>query len=355
MNQHLTTRRTFLSALLGAAALAGMACSQPTEEAPETTDEEVVDEEADAGEPDQPEETSEAVTVRVGSLTGPTSIGLVELMERAEAGETQNAYEFTMGGTADEIVPKVIQGELDIALLPANVCSVLWNKTEGGVQAVDINTLGVLSVVTGDAGIASFADLAGRTVFMTGKGQTPEFVVNYLLGAAGIADQVTLEFKSEPTEVVSELVADPSAVGVLPQPFVTAACTKNPDLAAPVSLVDVWDETVSDGSRMVTGATIARSEFVEENPDAVLSFIDDHAASVDAVNGDPEAAAALVVKRGIIEAEPVAAKAIPHCSLVCITGTEMAAALSGYYDVLASADPSSVGGSVPDDSFYFLG
>ena len=150
-------------------------------------------------------------------------------------------------------------------------------------------------------------------------------------------------------------MADPSAVGVLPQPFVTAACTKNPDLAAPVSLVDVWDETVSDGSRMVTGATIARSEFVEENPDAVLSFIDDHAASVDAVNGDPEAAAALVVKRGIIEAEPVAAKAIPHCSLVCITGTEMAAALSGYYDVLASADPSSVGGAVPDDSFYFLG
>lgn len=355
MNENLVTRRAFLTAMVGAA-LPVIACSRQegTEGAPEPSDAEVPEEPEGSAAQDAADQAG-AVTVRVGSLTGPTSIGLVDLMERAEAGETESAYEFTMAGTADEIVPKVVQGELDIALLPANACAVLWNKTEGGVLAIDINTLGVLFVVTGDAGITSFSDLAGRTVYMTGKGQTPEFVMGYLLEAAGLSDQVTLEFKSEPAEVVSELVADPAAIGVLPQPFVTAACAKNPDLSAPVSLVDVWDETVTDGSRMVTGATIVREEFLAGHPEAVVAFIDDHRASVDAVNADPEAAAALVVKRGIIEAEPVAAKAIPGCSLVCITGAEMVDALSGYYEVLVDADPSSVGGEVPTENFYFLG
>lgn len=340
-------RRAFLASALGSAAMLAACSAQegPAEGQPE---------------PEAPEDASEGTSgegavVRVGSLTGPTSIGLVDLMARAEAGETGNAYEFTIAGTADEIVPKVIQGELDVALLPANVCSVLWNKTEGGVLAIDVNTLGVLSVVTGDASVSAFPDLAGRTVFMTGKGQTPEFVMAFLLDAAGIADQVTLEFKSEPAEVVSALVADETAVGVLPQPFVTAACVKNPALLVPVSLVDVWDGAVSDGSRMVTGATIVRKEFLEESPDAVVGFVADHAASVDAVNGDPAAAAELVAKYGIIESAAVAERAIPECSLVCITAPEMVDVLSGYLEVLASADPSSVGGGVPNENFYFLG
>ena len=170
---------------------------------------------------------AEPVEVHVASLKGSTSIGLVQFMDQAASGETDNEFDFAISAAADEIVPKVIQGDVDIALVPANVASVLYNKTEGAVQVIDINTLGVLNVVTGNADVTSFGDLAGHTVYMTGKGTTPEYVMNYLLERAGLTGQVTLEFKSEPTEVLSALLADSSAVGVLPEPFKTAAIAKS--------------------------------------------------------------------------------------------------------------------------------
>lgn len=301
------------------------------------------------------EAPAEGIEVRVASLKGPTSIGLVSFMDLAATGEGAyvNTYDFQIMAAADEILPSVIKGDIDIALIPANAASVLYSKTEQGVTCLDINTLGVLSVVTGDASVASFPDLAGRTVYLTGKGTTPEYTMNYLLDAAGIADSVTLEFKSEATEVVSVLAADPSAVGVLPQPFVTAALAKNEALTAPVDLNDIWAEYAAEGSQMVTGVTIARREFADAHPEAIAEFVIAQAASVATVNDDPAAAAPLVVEAGIIEAEAVAAKAIPSCHLVCMTGEEMTEALSGYLDVLYDADPSSIGGALPDTDFYY--
>ena len=297
----------------------------------------------------------EPAEVHVASLKGPTSIGLASFMGNVDTLELNNTYTFTIATAADEILPAVIKGEVDIALIPANAAAVLYNKTEGGISVIDINTLGVLNVVTGDESIQQFADLAGKTVYMTGKGATPEYAMNFLLNKAGIADQVTLEFKSEPTEVVQALSADATAVGVLPQPFATAACVKNEALKAVIDLTDVWASSVDDGSQLLTGVTIVRNEFLAEHPEAVAEFIEQQAASVDAANADPAGVAPLVVAAGIIDAEPVAAKAIPSCHLVCITGAEMQSALSGYLQTLFYSDPASVGGALPTDSFYFLG
>ena len=299
--------------------------------------------------------SSDPVEVRVASLKGPTSIGLVAFMDTASLEQTglTNTYDFQVYGTADEALPKVISGDVDIALVPANVSSVLYNKTQGAIQALDINTLGVLSIVTGDASVAEFADLAGRTVYLTGKGTTPEYVMGYLLDRAGITDAVTLEFKSEAAEVVSALAADPSAVGILPEPYKTAALAKNDSLSAPVALSDVWDSLATDGSRMVTGVTIVRREFAENNAQAVEEFLAQQESSVDVVKADPATYAQSVVNHGIIDAAPVAEKAIPGCNLVCLTGDDMKAALSGYLDVLSQFDASSVGGTLPGDDFYY--
>lgn len=299
---------------------------------------------------------AEPVEVHVASLKGPTSIGLVQFVDQAANGETDNEFDFAINTAADEIVPKVIQSDVDIALVPANVASVLYNKTEGAVQVIDINTLGVLSVVTGDAGVTSFGDLTGRTVYMTGKGTTPEYVMNYLLERAGLTGQVALEFKSEPTEVLSALLADPSAVGVLPEPFKTAALAKSEGkLLAPVGLTVVWDNLASDtGSRLVTGVTVVRREFAQEHPEAVAEFLGCHAASVEAVNAAPADWAQAVVDAGIVDNVTIAEKAIPGCMLVCQTGKDMKAALGGYLRVLADMDASAVGGKVPADDFYYM-
>lgn len=309
---------------------------------------------------------TEDVTVRVASLKGPTTIGLVSMMDTTSGVPTEDAptepvegstgitYSYTISGAADQVLPLVIQGETDIALVPSNVASVLYNKTSGGIRVIDVNTLGVLSVVTGDTSVQQFEDLAGHTVYLSGQGASPEYTLNYLLDQAGIKDQVTIEFKSEHSECAAAIQADPTAVAILPEPFTTATLAKDSSLSAPVSLTDVWDRYAGgSGSQFVMGVTIARSEFVDEHPAAIADFLSRHAESVDTVNGDPAASAPLVVKAGIVPSEAIAEKAIPKCNIVCTTGEDMLSALSGYLQVLYDADASSVGGTLPGDDFYY--
>ncbi len=177
---------------------------------------------------EETQKTQEDVVIRIGSLKGPTSMGLVYLMSQSESGEAEGSYTFTMAAAADELLPQIVSGELDIALVPANVASVLYHKTKGGISVIDINTLGVLYMVSGDVSVDCMEALKGRTVYLTGKGTTPDFVFQYLLAENGLTpDDMTLEYKSEATEVAAILKDDPSAIGILPQPFVTAACMKS--------------------------------------------------------------------------------------------------------------------------------
>ena len=299
---------------------------------------------------------SDNTSVRVGSLKGPTSMGLAQLMDRAEKGETENDYTFTMAGKADELVGSIASGDLDIVLVPANVASILYTKTQGNVNVIDINTLGVLYVVASDDSISSMEDLKGKTVYMTGKGTTPEYVMNYLLSENGLTDgDVTLEFKSEATEVASVLKEDSSAVGVLPQPFATAACIQNEALKPVLDLTEQWNLlNKENGSQLVTGVTIVRSDFLKENEEAVKLFIEDHKASAAYTSEHLDEAAEMVAALGIVEKAPIAKKAMPACNIVCITGEEMKSALSGYLSVLEAADAKSVGGQLPADDFYYL-
>lgn len=294
--------------------------------------------------------------VRVGSLKGPTSMGLVYLMDKAQKGETENHYEFTMTGAADELVGKIASGDLDIALIPANVASVLYTKTQKNVTVLDINTLGVLYVVASDDSITSVVDLKGKTVYMTGKGTTPEYVMNYLLKENGLAaGDVDLQFKSEATEVASLLKENPDAIGVLPQPFATAACIQNEALKPVVDLTEAWNALNQDsGSMLVTGVTIVRSDFLRENRAPIQMFLEDHKESAQYAVDHVDETAELVAAAGIVEKAPIAKKALPYCNIVCMTGQEMKDALSGYLNVLYEQDAKSVGGQLPGDEFYYM-
>ena len=305
----------------------------------------------------------EAVTVRIGSLKGPTSMGLVYLMDQADKGETANNYKFTMTAAADELLPSMISGDLDIVLIPANVASVLYNRTEGGVSVIDINTLGVLYMVSGDDTIQSMEDLKGKTVYLTGKGTTPDYVLQYLLKENGLTEtDVALEYKSEATEVAAVLAESPESIGVLPQPFVTAACAQNEELSVVMDLTEQWDAvqdvdgSTQDGikSRLVTGVTVVRNGFLDEHKAAVDKFLEEHEASAVYANEHVEEAAELVATAGIIEKAPVAVKAMPQCNITYIDGDDMRMALSGYLAVLAKQDASSVGGGLPGYDFYYI-
>lgn len=318
--------------------------------------------ESESSAADTQEETGnrEAADIRVGSLKGPTSMGILFLMEKAENGETADHYEFQMATAADELLPLMVKGELDIALVPANVAAVLYQKTEGGVAVVDINTLGVLYVVTGTAEIESVADLKGKTIYLTGKGTTPEASLRYVLESNGLTEaDYTLEFKSEATEVAAVLAENPDAIGLLPQPFVTAALMQNDALQVVLDLNEEWmrvENEIKDGisNGMVTGVTVVRKAFLEEHPEAVDLFMEEHEASAAFANSNVEEAAELVAARGIVEKAPVAAKAMPACNITYIDGEEMKEALSGYLNVLFGQNPEFVGGTLPEDDFYVI-
>ena len=220
-------------------------------------------------------------SVRIGSLKGPTSLGILDLMDRAEKGETKHPYEFRMAVGADELLPLMAKGELDMALIPANVAAVLYHKTEGGVCVVDINTLGVLYLVTGDEAVAGPADLKGRTICLTGKGATPEASLRYVLDRSGLGEgDYVLEYRSEPTEVAALLAEDSSRVGLLPQPFATAALMQNGNLRIAMDMNAQWEQLQGgEGGGMVTGVTVVRREFLEEHEDVVEDFLEQRGRS----------------------------------------------------------------------------
>ena len=291
--------------------------------------------------------SNSAKNIRIGSLKGPTSIGLMKMMD-------DTSYSFELATTADELLPKMISGDLDIALVPANVSSVLYNKSEGAVQVIDINTLGVLYAVSADDSIASVKDLVGKNVYITNKGTTPEYITQYLLKANGIdISDVNIEYKSESAEVAAILNSDPEAVGILPQPFVTACMLKNDSLKDVLDLTAEWDK-INPDSKLLTGVTIVRKEFLENNKDAITRFMKDHEESVEYAVSNVEDTAGKVVEAGIIEKEPLAVKAIPKCNVVYIDGSKMQNDLMGYLEVLYELDPSSVGGKLPNDDFYYM-
>ena len=364
--------KAFLTMLLLMASLGLAACSQNREAEADTTTEaaqsevesETTAEQAQsetesatkAEETDSAEEPSEEADdtlIRVGSLKGPTTIGLVNMMQESEDGELPLNTEFTMATTADEITAKMVSGDMDIALIPANLASVLYNKTEGAVSVIDINTLGVLYGVTGDESVNSLEDLKGKTVYMTGQGSTPEFALNYILEENGLSGEVNIEFKNEATEIAALLNADPTGTAILPQPFATVCLKQNEGLREFLDLNEEWDKCASSGdSQLLTGVTVVRNDFLNENADTVAAFTAEHAASVNKALGDPKGTAELIVKYGIIEKAPIAEAALPKCNIACITGDEMKAALSGYLEVLYNANPASVGGELPGDDFY---
>ena len=291
-------------------------------------------------------------TVRVGSLKGPTTMGLVNLMKDSENGKSEGKYEFTMKTQPDEIMAGVVSGDIDIALVPANMASVLYNKTEGAVTLVDINTLGVLYCVTGDDTVKSVKDFAGKTVVTTGQGASPEYVLRYLLEKNGVTD-CNIEFKSEATEIAALLQEDASKIAILPQPFATVAAAKNEAVSVAFDLTDEWD-LVSDGSKLLTGVTVVRNDFLKDHSSEVETFIKEHEASTEKTSSDVEGTAALIEEYQIIEKKEIAAKALPSCNIVCISKDEAKTALSGYLQVLFDQDPKAVGGKLPGDDFYTL-
>ncbi|WP_294451832.1 ABC transporter substrate-binding protein [uncultured Gemmiger sp.] len=295
-------------------------------------------------------ETSSAAALRVAGLKGPTTMGLCNLISDSEG---TGEYDFTMYGAADEIVPLLVKGDIDAAAVPANLAATLYQRTEGAVQVACINTLGVLYILEQGDTVQSVADLKGQTILTTGKGTTPEYVLRYVLEQNGLNPDtdVTIEYFNEATEALSQLQAGRGTIAMLPQPFVTSALSQVEGLRVALDMNTEWEAVA--GSKLVTGVLVVRKDAIERDPAAFETFMEGYAASVEAANTDLEGTAALCEEYGIVAKAALAQKALPECNIVFETGSEMKTDLTNYFQVLYDADPSSVGGQMPDDAFYY--
>ena len=298
---------------------------------------------------------AEKLDMKVAALKGATAMGMVKVMDNAAAGTTANNYNFTIAGTADEISAGLVKGDFNIAAVPCNLASVLYNKTEGKIKLAGINTLGVLYIVeTGDT-IHSVADLKGKTIYSTGIGTTPQFTLNYLLNAYGIDPEkdVTIEYKTEATEVAALLSKSTNAIAMLPQPYVTTVMMSNDKVRVALDVAKEWDAVSKDGSTVVTGVVVVRSDFLEKNKAAFDTFMSEYTASTTFVNENIDEASALVEKFDIFKAA-VAKKAIPDCHITMLQGEDMKTKVSGYLTALFNQNPKAVGGKLPADDFYYM-
>lgn len=295
-----------------------------------------------------------AADINIAVMTGPTAIGLVKVMKDNEDGVAANNYNFQVFGEATEISTGLVKGELDIACVPCNLASVLYNKTEGGIVVAGINTLGVLYIVETGNSIRSVSDLAGKTIYTTGQGTTPEYTLRYILSGNGIDpdSDVDIEFKSEAAEVVAALSENSEAIAMLPQPYVTVAMNNNEQLHIALDITEEW-EKLDSTSTVVTGVVVARKEWVDAHTDAFNAFLGEYPDSAAYTNDNIDDAASLIEKFGIFKAA-IAKKAIPYCNVTFISGSEMKDKIDHYLTVLYEQNPASVGGKLPYDNFYYI-
>lgn len=299
--------------------------------------------------------TSDKTEIKIAALKGPTAIGMVKIMEDAEKGESMNNYHFTVVGAADEITAGLVKGDFDVAAVPCNLASVLYNKTEGKITLAGINTLGVLYIVETGNSIHSVEDLKGKTIYSTGLGTTPQYTLNYLLSSNGIHPEkdVTVEYKSEATEVAAILSESEDAIAMLPQPYVTTVMMNNDKIRIALDITKEWEAIAEGESSVVTGVVVVRKEFLEKNKEAFDSFLEEYRESAEFANNNVTEAASLVEKYDIFKAV-VAEKAIPYCNITMLTGAEMKSKVEGYLRTLFDQNPQSVGGKLPGEDFYYI-
>ncbi|MCG8569510.1 MAG: ABC transporter substrate-binding protein, partial [Spirochaetes bacterium] len=290
--------------------------------------------------------------LKIATLKGPTGMGMIQLMENDAALTSALDYEFEIVGAPDQIIGQIIQGKVDIAAVPSNLAAILNAKTKGSIQLLGVNTLGVLFIVENGRSIQNIKDLKGKSILSSGKGASPEYIINYILDKNNLANDIKIEYAVEHSEVAAKLKSGVTQFALLPQPFVTSVILGNKEARVAIDLTDEWRK-ITDGSVLPMGVIIVDKVFAKENPDVIKTFMDEYKASVEFVNGQPEEAGVLIEKFGILPKAALAIKAIPNCNITLMSAKEAKASILKFYQILYDFNPKSIGGQIPDDEFFY--
>lgn len=291
------------------------------------------------------EDTTE---LRVAVLNGTTGWGSAPLISRVKSGESKLNAKIETYTDASLVSPLIINGDADVAAVPTNLAAVLYNKTGGGVRVLAVNTLGVLYLIEDGSTVSSLSDLAGKTVYLPGQGSNPEFILRALVDGAGV-ENVTFDYTySSPDELATALATGKAALGVLPEPKVTAVTSKKETLRVALDFTEEWKKQTS--APLVQGCIIVRDDFLKEHTALVEKFLEEYKNSVEYVNSNPDEAAAMIAEAGLAGNAAAAKAALPRCNITYLDGDGMRTALNGFWEALFRINPKSIGGKLPDDA-----
>lgn len=292
------------------------------------------------------------VTMNIAVLKGPTGMGMAKMLQEGYVIDKNITQNITISSAPDEVAAKLIKGEIDIAAVPTNLAATLYNKTDGKIQIAAINTLGNLFVLTNGEDINSLSDLEGKTVYISGQGATPEYVVDYILDKAGIKDKVKIVFATEHSELATLIASGKAKIAVLPEPFVSTVTSKNANIKTALNLNDEWNK-VSDGNAMAMGCIVVSKAYAQNNKAAVNEFLKQYEESVNFVNKNIDDASAIIANKGIIASAELAKKAIPNSAIVYKDAFANKTEISSFLTLLYNYNPASVGGAIPNEDFYY--
>ena len=292
--------------------------------------------------------------VRIGVLKGPTGIGASYLLSENKEGKTINKYTETILAEATDMIGQLAAGQLDIAAIPTNAAVSLYNKTNGGVRIIALNTAGVLYILENGNAVSQVSDLKGKTLYAVGQGSNPEYVLRFILSKNGIDPDKDVDIQFlDSAELTTRMATGEIGLCMLPVPAVTTVLTKNPSVRIALDLTEEWDK-LNVGSKLTMGCVVVRTEFLKENKAAVLTFLREYQKSIEYVKANPAEAGQMCADFGIVPAAAIATKAIPDSNLIFVSGDAIRPYIEGYFQVLYDANPKAIGGAMPKDDFYTL-
>lgn len=301
------------------------------------------------------ENVTKPTTVSVGAPDGLPAIAIAKLSQ--ENPEVKDGYEvnYTLEATSDALSTDVMKEGLDIAIVPSNMASIAYNKTEN-YQIAGTVGIGSFYLVSSDEDVNGInSSLEGKEVGNIGKGLTPDITVQALLKEQKVdTSAITFNYSNEASDLVSLLATKKLTTGIVPEPALSGLLTKNPDLKVICGVNDTWKEVFENENGYPQSTLIIKSSFAKENPEFVENFINKLDENIKWTNENPKEAGEFAAKFGVNVKPELLVKAIDRTNLEFISIDNCKDEYTDYYNSLFTFNPKVLGGKVADENIYYI-
>lgn len=276
-------------------------------------------------------------------LNGPTGIGTLAMMG-------DSAYRFDLMNDPTLLIPSLVQGQYQAAVVPSNMGALLQAKGAPYKIAAVVGYGAIYLLGSGDS-LNGLEDLKGKTLYLSGKGASPDYLTQYLLDKSSMmpGEDIQLDFSYSHPDLTRALIAGLVDYALLPEPFCTMALMGREDLQILLDYQKEWQER--EGSNYPISLLLISTE-MEMEDSRIDSFLLDYKKSIEWVNRNPAEAAEKAPEWGFTLSSEVLKEAIPRCNLNFVPLEESRGELDAFYSVLFQLNPASIGGRLPADDAY---